>query len=156
MIALLVVQTLAIGLLAYTLIDFQKDVEAIVATDAAPLARDPSAQSSATRHDRGIHGRITETQLRQIIAEEIRSVVGGDPLPTMSNSPDAAIVLAERSDQRRQVEEEIEYHISVGTISRADMEALQAKIARLDPTERRSMLNKLVQAMNAGLIDGRL
>lgn len=152
-IAILVVQALAIGFLTYALLDISRELGSISAV--APRATEYDDNAYASQDGEFTAEHLTEAQLRRIIAEEISAGIGD---VTRTELPAAAVVnasTAERSDQTERVAEEIEYHISVGSISTADMESLQGRIARLDPADRKRMLNKLVSAMNAGLIDGR-
>ena len=154
--AILVVQTLAVAVLAYALIDVSGKLESLSAGAVAPQPAVPTADSGAAQDSGVPAGYLTEAQLRRIVAEEIKAVIGGNTGNAVPAGTETDVRTAEKSDQARRVEEEIEYHISVGSISAADMEALQSRIATLDPAGRKRMLNKLVSAMNAGLIDGRL
>ncbi len=160
-VVLLAVQTVAIGLLTYALLDISQKFGSINAAFMAIEAAENSAIADATQNSGVISNQLTEARLRRILTEEINAGLSGVAQSHLSASPEATIGVPERRDQLEQFEQleqvagEIEYHISVGSISRTDMESLQAKIATLDPAERKRMLNKLVSAMNAGLIDGR-
>jgi len=151
----LAVQTVAIGLLTYALLDISQKFGSINAASMALEAAENSATADATQNSGVISNQLTEARLRRILTEEINAGLSGVAQTHLPASPEATIGVPERRDQLEQVAGEIEYHISVGSISTADMESLQVKIATLDPAERKRMLNKLVSAMNAGLIDGR-
>lgn len=96
-----------------------------------------------------------EDRLREIIREELAAL----PLP--ANQADGADTYrsmdpAEIEYQREQVAQQLEYHVSVGTISEVDMARLQMQIAKLDAAGRKEMLGELTRAMNSGRLEGRL
>ena len=96
-----------------------------------------------------------EDRLRAIIREELAAL----PLPaSQADNANAyrSVNPAEIEYQREQVAQQLEYHISVGTISEVDMARLQMEIATLDEAGRREMLGALTRAMNSGRLDGRL
>ena len=103
--------------------------------------------------------RIDERQLRAVIRDELSAymsaVAAGQAVPEVEEVYDP-ILEEERQARREEVEQRIEYYTSVGTISDADMQLLKSEIARLDPENRRAMLQKLVRALNTGALDGRL
>lgn len=103
-------------------------------------------------------------QLRLLLREELQFVrdwsqASKQPEPSsaidqgaisqgaIKNSPPAAIMA---------VDESIEYHLSVGSISEQEMGNLQMKIAKLDDFSRKAMFKKLLQAMNNGQLNGHL
>lgn len=155
-IALLVVQLLAIALLAEALIGISGDLKSIRAGVFAPQTEKRAADATATQVGGTAAENLTEAELRQIIADEIDAGLSGITGKVLPTSAEVSVGTAEQSDKTQRVAEAIDYHISVGSISTAEMDALQAKIAALDPVARKRMLNELVSAMNAGLIDGRL
>ena len=60
-------------------------------------------------------------------------------------------------DERRSVvSQQLDYYVSLGRISEAEMAQLQSDIARLDPDARTDMLRRLTQALNSGMLEGRL
>ena len=102
---------------------------------------------------------LSNEQLRLLLREELQSVrdwsqanKNTEPSATLDhvaikNSTSSAIMA---------VDESIEYHISVGSISEQDMGNLQSKMAKLDDSSRKTMFKKLVQAMNNGQLEGHL
>lgn len=54
------------------------------------------------------------------------------------------------------VRQQLNYHISVGTISESEMATLQQQIANLDEAGRIEMLRALTRALNSGSLEGRL
>ena len=101
-----------------------------------------------------------DARLRQIIREELQSSLTADAQEARRQEESAAAIAAEdprASEYRRDVvERQIEYYRSLGTISDSEMEALQVEIAKLDSSGRNQMMSKLVRAMNAGEIHGKL
>jgi len=102
---------------------------------------------------------VSNQQLRLLLREELLSIRDwprtiDQPVPFTATDhvgetdSDQSAILA--------VDESIEYHISIGSISVQEMGNLQAEIARLDTSNRKAMLKKLVQAMNDGRLDGYL
>lgn len=109
-----------------------------------------SAESSAVNQD----------DLRIVIREELQSHLfnqeaSSEQQTTSIASDNAAIGVSEPSLVSA-VDESIEYHISMGSISNGDMGSLESDIAKLDPSNRTAMLSKLVRAMNDGRLNGRL
>jgi hypothetical protein len=95
-------------------------------------------------------------QLRAIVVEELAAWSDAESRPAREIEPPATAPLPADPARFAQVQEEIERHIKVGVISDADMSRLQENIARLDPPARKRALGKLIKAMNAGLLEGRL
>jgi len=109
-----------------------------------------SAESSA----------ISQDDLRIVIREELQAhLLNQEPSteqPTASIASDDIVIAVSDPLLVRAVDESIEYHISMGSISNGDMGSLETDIAKLDPSNRTAMLSKLVQAMNDGRLNGRL
>jgi hypothetical protein len=101
---------------------------------------------------------ISEAEFRSIIREELALLT---PKSAAVASVDVVITTeteTETSDsgQLEYVAQQIDYYTSVGAISDAEMDALQVEVARLSGADRKRMLSKLVMALNAGEIDGKL
>jgi hypothetical protein len=99
---------------------------------------------------------ISEAEFRSIIREELALLT---PKSAAVASVDVVTTTeAETSDsgQLEYVAQQIDYYTSVGAISAAEMDALQVEVARLSGADRKRMLSKLVMALNAGEIDGKL
>lgn len=126
--------------------------------DACP---EPTAISSKTGNPSPTSTEVRpladERLLRRIVREELAAQLTllAQPDPQPAEQPDPA-VQAELQLQRELVEQEIEHYISVGRISDVEMQTLQADIGRLDAEGQREMLSRLVRAINAGEIEGRL
>ena len=127
------------------------------------LSSNPNNLTTPTMSDSYISAEsssISQDDLRIVIREELQDrLFNQEPLSeqrAVSNaSNDVAITVSEPSLVRA-VDESIEYHISMGSISEGDMGSLESEIAKLDPSNRTAMLSKLVQAMNDGRLNGRL
>ena len=100
-----------------------------------------------------------ETRLRRIIREELAYLVAA----TSSDSTDAeSETLARTRDpeadlnQKALVDQQIEYYRSMGRISDSEMDSLLGEAAKLNPPDRKQLMSKLVRALNAGEISGKL
>ena len=100
-----------------------------------------------------------EDRLRQIIREELAAQPDGRFGPAKqvdavfaSSSTDNA----ENQYQRERVAQQLNYYMSVGSVSDADMQELQGEIAKLDEASRTEMLRKLTRALNSGQLEGHL
>ena len=59
-------------------------------------------------------------------------------------------------NQKTLVDQQIEYYRSMGRISDSEMDLLLGEAAKLNPPDRKQMMSKLVRALNAGEISGKL
>ena len=102
---------------------------------------------------------LDETRLRQIIREELgyltRQVTVAGQQEGNANAM-ATEDLQVRAQQRDYVAQQIEYYRSMGAISNEEMDELQFEVARLGSADRKQMMSRLVRAMNAGEIRGKL
>jgi hypothetical protein len=62
----------------------------------------------------------------------------------------------EYQQQLEIVSGDIDYYVSEGSISEAEMAALQIQLAKLDLSGRKQMMRKLLDALNSGDLAGRL
>jgi hypothetical protein len=76
---------------------------------------------------------------------------------------DAAPAVAQRPrdvsadlHRREAIAQQIETYRATGTITDAQMQELQADIAKLDEASRKQMMSRLLRALNSGDIKGRL
>jgi hypothetical protein len=114
---------------------------------AAPLATNPIAVAASPFAD--------EDRLRVIIREELaaqRTMQSGGPAPPPVAARDE---VSNRLLQER-VSQQIDAYQAAGAITDAQMQELHVQIAQLDAAGRKRMLSKLIRAMNAGDIKGRL
>jgi hypothetical protein len=143
--ALSVLQTIGIALLVVHA--FREEHHPVADAPLAPAAM--SAPAGASQLD--------EERLRAILREElaqehIRPVQ--EPIPTDAVRPRTPSTA--ELQQRDGVAQQIEAYRAAGTITDAQMQELQADIAKLDAASRKQMLSKLTRALNTGEIKGRL
>jgi hypothetical protein len=150
--ALLVLCTLqTIGiviLLLHIFGDEHAPAATVHATNPAAVSSSPFASTSAAPL-------ADEDRLRMIIREELaaqRTVqsTGATPPPVAARDEESNRVLQER------VAQQIEAYQASGSITDAQMQELHVQIAQLDAAGRKRMMSKLIRAMNAGDIKGRL
>ena len=151
LIALSVLQTIGIAvLLLHVIGDDREPASSLHA--ANPVATAPSP--FATRSDRSAPP-ADEARLRAIIREELAA-----QLEVRSNgiAPPPAVARDEASDrlQQQRIAQQIEAYQAAGSITEAQMQELQVRIAQLDDASRKRMMSKLIRAMNSGDIKGRL
>jgi hypothetical protein len=153
------VQLVLLGFIAIRLTGLEQAVEntalngpQVAGPATATAAREPQDATTPEPHD-------WESTLRRVIREEIESVdqidrieltSAGQVAGTGPSSPphDPTRVAA--------VNSRLDYFISMGRISPAEMAKLQQDIARLDDGARKQMLGKLVRALNTGSLKGQL
>jgi hypothetical protein len=100
-----------------------------------------------------------EASLRRIVREEMAAAAraGMAPTPPEATYAGAAPAAPLPNPQHlAAVSSQLDYFIGVGSISPSEMAALQSSIARLDDAGRRTMLGKLVRAINTGALKGEL
>ncbi len=157
LIVLSIFQTLS--LLAFTLVYLHKDKPTLLIQQASP-SQIENRNSSPSYLDIPQAPQLTESQVRHIVKSELESVVAAlalkektltDKEAVLSNSVPTEVLAV-----RESVSQDIDYYIANGVISPAEMNALQAKIARLDETGRKQMFGKLISAMNSKQLDGQL
>jgi hypothetical protein len=109
--------------------------------------------------DRGRDRGLDEERLRRIIREELddHGAAIGAPAtaPEPPKSPPPRDEAADRQ-QKELVERQLAYYKSVGVIQDDEMASLQTAIAKLNEADRREMMSKLMRALNAREITGRL
>lgn len=108
-----------------------------------------------------INDGVDEQKLRQVVRDEIRSDLAGfgAKVPAPKNKQALAALQRDSADEasrRDQVEQQIESYENIGQVSDAQMQRLEAGIGRLSPVDRKQMMLKLVRAINAQEIKGRL
>ena len=119
----------------------------------------PDTGFSNERQSASVASFPNEQQLRQIIRDELiahMDVQGQNDDRARPAVIRDAITESEYQDRRDRVGERINYFSSVGRISEAEMQRLQADIATLNKAGRREMLGRLTRALNSGELDGNL
>lgn len=156
-IAISIIQLAAILLLYAEITNLDDSLQTVLAAEQQPVS-----VSDVTRlptSDDANAGVINEDRLRQIIREELVAHVENGSLPEsqVSRSVASATVDPLKMEARReQISQQLEYYVSVGRISDAEMQKLQIDIAKLDADGRTEMLRELTRALNSGRLEGRL
>lgn len=128
------------------------DSPLVVEQATARAGHEAQAAATPERHD-------WESSLRRIIREEIGSV---DKVHRIESNPVGQVASVGSSSRPHDparlvaVNRQLDYFISIGQISPAEMSALQQEIAGLDEGGRRQILGKLTGAMNRGVLKGQL
>jgi hypothetical protein len=96
-----------------------------------------------------------EARLRNVIREELTRLQA-QPLQR-TRLPATGRARAE-SDARlsQELAQQIQTYRAIGTITDEQMQELQTGIVQLNPSSRRELMSKLVQALNSGEMKGRL
>jgi hypothetical protein len=143
LITLSVLQTIGIAVLVVHAFREQPHV----APDVRPASPAASQVSSAAPS-------IDEERLRAVIREELAQLdLRRDAPPAVAPPPRDPAVDRQRRDS---IEQRIDAYTAAGSITEAQMQELQAEIARLDGPSRTQMMSRLVRALSAGDIKGRL
>lgn len=104
-------------------------------------------------------------QLRRVVREELASTLQSVVFPEQSAQHTSTAPGQQASNQRTDseydygreiVQNEIDYFVSRGRISEAEMTGLQMQIGKLDQAGRKEMLRELVKVLNSGDLEGRL
>jgi hypothetical protein len=116
----------------------------------AALARPPvcdQAERAMLRED--------EARLRTVIREELTRL---QAQPLQRAGLPATGRARKESDDRlsQELAQQIETYRAIGTITDEQMQELQTGIVQLDPSSRRELMSKLIQALNSGELKGRL
>lgn len=171
--AINLVLVVAVLLLSFATLSINRTLQSLSGRIAVPEpTTDISTPSSGPSSDR-VHGDSDialnpelAAELRQLIREELRaSAAFSIDLPAPADEPASGPGGAEALDaagidetawQSVVVEQEIDFYINRGVISATEMSALQSEIAKLGPEGRVEAIRRLVGAINAGELDGRL
>ncbi|HKR34491.1 MAG TPA: hypothetical protein VJT10_06605 [Steroidobacteraceae bacterium] len=143
LITLSVLQT--IGIAALVVHAFREQPQ--VATDVRPAGAAANAASPAAPS-------VDEERLRAVIREELARLEPRGDAP-QGAAPPPRSPSADRQ-RRESIEQRIETYSAAGSITDAQMQELQAEIAKLDEPSRRQMMSRLVRALSSGDIKGRL
>jgi len=161
--ALLLVQIVAIGFLFVRVVSIGESINSMATADTRATGEDVSAPQPGPgdADSNQTTDVLSAEQVRRIVREELRAQIGvlassaGTTDPDLTMAPDPYDEI-DYQQQYELVDQELEFFINQGTISGAEMAALQQEIAKLDAEGRTEMLRRLVQALNSGELDGRL
>lgn len=129
---------------------------------AESSSRRPVAQvmpSSVATHVDDAADAADEQRLLQAIREELARLQNQLQMQGAVASPAVAEISRNDSvsrDARDSVAQQIENYRAMGPISEAQMFELQSAIVKLDPASRKQMMSRLIRALNAGELEGRL
>jgi hypothetical protein len=168
--AVLALTVLQTGLIAFLLIDRgaagPRSDPVVPAGQPEAGARGPLAHGS--REALSPESPLSEQALRRIVREELadrvdrilleREAAVDTEMPTQArpNTPDALDEPAPADPYEvEHVSQQIDYFVSVGSITSSEMSRLQSDIARLAGAERERLLRKVVAALNSGQLKGR-
>lgn len=122
--------------------------------EPTPVAPDMHSASPVASPVSPAAPRVDEERLRAVIREELAQLrVEGAATPAVAprpRNPSADL------QQREVVAQQIEAYRATGAITDAQMQELQAEIAKLDDASRKQMMSKLIRSLNSGDIKGRL
>lgn len=160
----LVVAVLALALATLSINrTLQSLSDRIAATEQPGTVDNPQSGLSVPRDSREPVIALTSEladELRQLIRDELRAYAFYAPGPASVVGEPADGRAGDASDetawQSVLVEQELDFYINRGAISPAEMSALQSEIAKLGPEGRADAMRRLVGAINAGELDGRL
>lgn len=134
-------------------------------TEISTSSSGPSPAGAQGDRDIALNPELA-AELRQLIRDELRargsfSIDGSAPADESASGsggsePRDAAGIDETAWQSVLVEQEIDFYINRGVISATEMSALQSEIAKLGPEGRVEAMRRLVGAINAGELDGRL
>ena len=105
---------------------------------------------------------LSVDELRQVIREELAALGERQPQSSYQASVSAPPVQsnpspsAETDMLAKQLSQDLDYYMSKGSISEAEMSEFQQKMARLPADQRAQMRRKLTKAISAGDVQGRL
>ena len=159
LIAIGIIQLAAIFWLYMKIADLDDRLDRAAATprEAVPTSQAGPAPTSAL--SAGNTTFLDEDRLRLIIRDELAVQFEDRAVLQSHASPDAApttVDPVEMEARREQLSQQLEYYVSVGRISDAEMQKLQIDIARLDAKGRTEMLRELTRALNSGRLEGQL
>ena len=138
-----VLQTLGVAVLIVHALRNEEQVD-------AALARPPICDQAERAMLRG-----EEARLRNVIREELTRL---QAQPLQRTRLPATGRARTESDARlsQELAQQIETYRAIGTITDEQMQELQTGIVQLDPSSRRELMSKLIQALNSGEMKGRL
>lgn len=148
-VAIGVMQLVITGLLLFKVVSLETNLDDL-----------KSKLNSATQQRLSTHGETTPLRSSQQVIESalsiddirfaVRAELESDLTRDNSLSPPLAEVEQRNSDPEliSEFESRIDYYLSDGAFSRLDLLDMENKLVKLEPADRRRMMNKLTQAMN--------
>ncbi len=160
LVALSALQILVLTVLLTRITALEPDVISIKGPAATERASEVVSHTYASPFmDSKLPDYPSESRLRAVIREELQRQLAMVPAAELAPNPALAVAngtpIAD-AHQVQLVEQELEYYVSLGSISRIEMANLQRQIAGLDDASRKDLLRKLTKALNSRSLDGRL
>ena len=159
LIVLIVIQTGVLLLMFGKIVAIEEEMALAMPAEHNTLASDDVSgmQSQVTFGE--AHEYLDEARLRLIVREELAAQLAILPGADMQKPVIIAadpIEVAEYQYQFDSVTQKLDIYESVGSISEVDMHNLQSEIMALNEADRVEALSRLVKALNAGTLKGRL
>ncbi len=161
LLALTVIQILALGLMAAEMMGLHDEVQRLSAQSTAPLAL-PSAKSDIASAPPKTTTVVMANEpslesIRYMVREELAFALA-DLQQSNSEAAQASRAMDEEEslDRFHATRDAIDAYVHQGRISPQDMTSLQQQIATLNPEQRTQAMRYLVGAMNSGQMDARM
>ena len=159
LIAIGIIQLAAISWLYTKIAALDDRLDHASAAPQQPALNNEAGRATISDNSTGSGTVISEDRLRQIIREELvdqfENQSLSQPQPSRFAEP-APVDPVEMEARREQISQQLEYYVSVGRISDAEMQKLQIDMAKLDAKGRTEMLRELTRALNSGRLEGQL
>ena len=153
---LMAAQTVAIGILGYSVSELGAKTERLSRTAALDAAFSSAPTGEVAAPSAGL--RLDD--IRGIIREEIAQLGAQAPgqtkTPDARREPGAASFPAAAPGAASRVSQELDAHIARGRMTNIEIEKFLTKAAELPPAERERMMRKFQAAINSGKLDARL
>ena len=154
-----VVQIAAILLLFSKIVDIEEKLDRPAGVELGSSISGDWKRAAAPVDPGSNYPSVSEDRWRQIVREELVAQLADLHAPERQAAASAVLPPAdpmEMASRREFVAQQLQYFSSVGNITIAEMQQLQADIARLDPASRTEMLRELTRALNSGRLEGHL
>lgn len=166
LVVLVALQTAAIAALLMKIDALEDSVTAIALSQSSNLMIEAADERTVETPSAVVQldSHLVQSKLRVIVRDELAAAHAAY-FPAQYPQRDRAEPESEhdggekaREDQQQLeiVSGDIDYYVSQGSISEAEMAALQIQLAKLDLSGRKQMMRKLLGALNSGALAGRL
>jgi len=159
LILLIVIQTGVLLLMFGKIVAIEKEMAPAMPSEHNTLASDGFSGKQSQETSGEAFKYLNEARMRLIVREELAAQLAILPGADVQKP---AIIAADPIDQAEyqyqfeSVTQKLGIYESIGSISDSDMQALQSEIMMLNEADRVEALSRLVRAMNAGTLKGRL
>ncbi len=161
LVALSIAQTVLLGILGIHALTMDARTRKIEETAAKlTIATEAMRANGSRAATANAIGDLAGEDIRQIIREELAAAApteGGGAAPARSGSLNPGVVTGEAASiEAEALHRELDDFLRRGRMSEGEMAALQIKIGRLPPDERRRAMGKLIKAIDSGKLDAQL